>query len=165
MHLADIISLFLRVCELIFSAIVIGLTASWLHANRGIRLSPHNRFIYTEVVAALAFLVALFLVLPFTRNYMHWPVDVFIFITTMIAFGLMVNYSRNSCNGIGNQGRLTSAGRGCDNFKTDISFIFLTSIFFLASAILGFHYTRRNRRNTVVDKQMNDGGKRWHRRG
>ncbi|POS84384.1 hypothetical protein EPUL_003198, partial [Erysiphe pulchra] len=50
----------------------------------------------------------------------------------------------------------------CGRYKSDISFLFLASIFFLASALLGLHVMRNRNKNTVVDNQVGNGRKKWY---
>jgi hypothetical protein len=52
-----------------------------------------KRFIYTEVIAALSILLALFWLIPFSGGFIHWPVDVLLSIGWFVAFGLLVNVS------------------------------------------------------------------------
>ncbi|TQS38454.1 hypothetical protein Golomagni_01040 [Golovinomyces magnicellulatus] len=162
MILAEIISIFLRIGELIFSIIVLGLTSSWLHLNHNRAFSPRKSFIYTAVIACISIICALILLLPFAGNFSHWPVDLVLFITNMVAFGLLARYHRRSCGSIWYRNDF-SPDRACGRYRSNISFLFLASIFFLASALLGMYIMRKRRRNTVVDTQANNNRKRWYR--
>merc|ERR1711977_671108 len=56
-------------------------------------------------------------------------------------------------------------GGACDKFKATIAFLFLASIFFLASAILGWWVSRKGRRTARVDAAHSSHGRRkWYRR-
>lgn len=89
----DLLSLCLRIGELAFAAVVAGLTGEYLNAAHDSNDWSKGRFIYTEVVAAISMLLALLWLLPFTASFIHWPVDLLLFIAWIIAFGLMVDVS------------------------------------------------------------------------
>jgi len=157
MILEDILSLILRIGELAFTAVVAGLTGQYLHQTRGTSAWSKKRFIYTEVIAAIGILFSLLFLLPFLASFVHWPMDLLLFAGTMIAFGLLAHYISPSCGSIWNWHGLANGG-SCDKFKADIAFLFLASIFFLASALLGIYVMRkyRNRDGT--------GRRGWYRR-
>ncbi|KAM0169696.1 hypothetical protein ACHAPF_009711 [Botrytis cinerea] len=91
MHGTDILALAFRIGQFAFSTIVVGLTSSHLHSARTEPSWSKKRFIYTDVVAALGLFVSLFFMLPFTWNFIHWPIDFLMFVMYMIAFGLLVD--------------------------------------------------------------------------
>lgn len=93
MHGTDILALVFRIGQFAFSTIVVGLTSSHLHSARTEPSWSKKRFIYTDVVAALGLFVSLFFMLPFTWNFIHWPIDFLMFVMYMIAFGLLVDVS------------------------------------------------------------------------
>ncbi|KAI6248291.1 hypothetical protein HI914_03366 [Erysiphe necator] len=162
MIIADILSLFLRVSELIFSIIVLALTASWLRNHGGINGS-RPRLIYTIVIAAISILFSLIFVFPVWGTFVHWPLDLLLFVANMVAFGLLLNYVRHSCGSFWVPTGVNYRA-GCGRYKSDISFLFLASIFFLASAILGMHVMRKRNKNTVVDNQVGNSRRRWYSR-
>jgi hypothetical protein len=89
---ARIFNIILRAAELGFSSIVAGITAWILHKSNS---NTHGlgRFIYTEVIAALAILTSLILLIPCSSSFTHWPWDFFLSIGWFVAFGLLVNVS------------------------------------------------------------------------
>jgi hypothetical protein len=95
MALDRVVSLILRAAELVFAAIVAGVNGEYLHNARGASSWQLGRFIYTEVVAALAMLFSLLLLIPFSSTFIHWPLDIFISINWWIAFGLLVDVSHS----------------------------------------------------------------------
>jgi len=159
MILADLVSLLLRIGELAFSATVAGITGQYLHANKGSSAWSKKRFIYTEVIAGLGILISLLFLIPFTSTFIHWPIDLFLFATWMIAFGLLVNFiGPMHCGSVWNWNGITGKGQ-CSKFKADIAFCFLASVFFLASAVLGIYVVHRRRtRNVAVDHR-----RKWYR--
>ncbi|ESZ90685.1 integral membrane protein [Sclerotinia borealis F-4128] len=162
MLLADVVSMCLRIGELAFSAVVAGLTGSYLHSIRGHSVWTKKRFIYTEIIAALGILVSLLLLLPFTWNYIHWPLDLLMFILFMVAFGLLANFiAPLHCGSVWNWHGITGKST-CSKWKADVAFTFLASIFFLASALLGMWVVYRHRRTTTSD-QPTTTRRRWYR--
>jgi len=161
---ADAFYFLLRVGELAFSATVAGLTGSYLHSQKHTSAWSKKRFIYTEVVSAIGILFALLFLLPFTRSIIHYPADFVLFVLFMVAFGLLANFiGPMHCGSIWNWHGITGKAT-CDKFKADVAFTFLASIFFLASAVLGFYIIHKKRRGAVVDRTARTGSRRrWYR--
>lgn len=91
MILTDLVSVILRIAELVFAAIVAGLNGEYLHAVRNTSSWDQGRFIYAEVVAGIAIFFALIWLFPFSGSFTHWPLDLVISISWFVAFGLIVN--------------------------------------------------------------------------
>jgi len=159
--MADLLSLCLRVGELAFTATVAGLTGEYLHNTRGASAWSRKRFIYTEVIAAIGILFSLLFLFPFAGSFIHWPMDFLLFAGLMVAFGLLANYVGPNCGSIWNWHGITKGG-SCDKFKADLAFLFLASIFFLVSALLGIYVVHKHRRRAVAD--THSGRRRWYRR-
>ncbi|RYP80625.1 hypothetical protein DL769_002370 [Monosporascus sp. CRB-8-3] len=156
MILTDIVSMIFRTAELVFAAIVAGVNGHYLRMISDTSDWYKARFIYTEVVAGLAMLLALFWLFPFSGSFVHWPVDLFISICWFAAFGVLVNYLDGSCGRVFAWSNMTVLGDNlCGRFKAIIAFSFLSAICWLVSAIIGFMWVRdhenRYRRRT------------WHR--
>ncbi|RYP50550.1 hypothetical protein DL768_003946 [Monosporascus sp. mg162] len=155
MILTDLLSMILRIAELVFAAIVAGVNGRYLRIISDLDSWYQARFIYTEVVAGLAMLLALIWLFPFSGSFVHWPVDLFISICWFAAFGVLVNYLDGSCGRVFAWGDMALRGSVCGRFKAVIAFSFLSAICWLVSAIIGFMWVRdhenRYRRRT------------WHR--
>ncbi|ERS95927.1 uncharacterized protein SPSK_00910 [Sporothrix schenckii 1099-18] len=146
MLLVDLFSMILRLAELAFAAIVAGLTGVYLHAVRGSSTWDQSRFIYTEVVAGLAILLAIVWLFPFSGSFIHWPTDLLISILWFVAFGLIVNWLHGSCGNIFNWTGITiNSGNSCPEWKANIAFSFLSAICWLVSALLGIYWVHRHR--------------------
>lgn len=160
---SDILSFLLRVGELAFSATVAGITGWYLHQIRSVSDWSKKRFIYTEVVAALSILFSLVFLIPFTRSFMHWPIDLVLFVLWMVAFGLLVNFiGPMHCGSIWGWDGITGKST-CSKFKADIAFCFLASIFFLASALLGLYVMHRRRTGAVAgDRAVTGRRRKWY---
>lgn len=153
MALDRILSFVLRAAELAFAAIVAGILGHYLD-NSEASSWDNGRHIYTIVVAALAMLLSLLWLLPFSSAFVHWPVDLFISILWFVAFGLLVDLIGDGCGGIFNWGNITIRGDDwCGRFKAVIAFAFLSAICWLVSAIIGFFWTRR-RTSAVADRPV-----------
>lgn len=90
MALDRIVSLVLRAAELVFAAIVAGVTGEYLHRSNASSWEL-GRFIYTEVVAGISIFLALIWLFPFSGTFIHWPVDIFVSILWWAVFGLLAN--------------------------------------------------------------------------
>ncbi len=94
MVLTSLVSIILRVAELVFATIVAGINGYYLHAVRHTSSWSQGRFIYAEVVAGIAIFFSLIWLIPFSGSFIHWPVDFLISVTWFIAFGLLVSVSQ-----------------------------------------------------------------------
>lgn len=92
MALDRLVSLILRSAELVFAAIVAGVTGDYLHKSHA-SAWDQGRFIYTVVVAGISIFLALIWLFPFSSTFTHSPVDIFISILWWVAFGLLANVS------------------------------------------------------------------------
>ncbi|KAH6697188.1 membrane-associating domain-containing protein [Plectosphaerella plurivora] len=148
-----ILSFVLRAAELAFAAIVAGILGHFLDHSAA-SAWDNGRHIYTITVSALAMLLALLWLLPFSSAFVHWPVDLFISILWFVAFGLLVDLTGSGCGGIFDWSNITVRGNdACGRFKAVIAFAFLSAICWLASAVIGFFWTRR-RTNAVADRPV-----------
>ncbi|KAF7861403.1 hypothetical protein EAF04_007968 [Stromatinia cepivora] len=150
----DIFHLLLRIGELAFSTIVLGITGAHLSDVRNESAWTKKRFIYTEVTAALGLFFSLFFLLPFTWNFIHWPIDFLMFAMFMIAFGLLVDFIAPShCGSVFRW--FGTFSDNCSRWRADVAFTFLASLFFLGSFILGtFIHHRSRRTHTPTDQHV-----------
>jgi hypothetical protein len=136
---ADLFNFLLRIGELAFAAVVAGLTGEYLSSINDVPDNDSNksRFIYTEVVAAFSMLLALLWLLPFAGAFVHWLIDLILFIAWIVAFALLVQFiGPLDCGSVFYWGDLTNQGI-CPKWKADVAFAFLSAIFWLASTLLG----------------------------
>ncbi|KAI9812761.1 MAG: hypothetical protein M1827_004517 [Pycnora praestabilis] len=146
------VSIGLRIGELIFAATVAGLIGHYLHAFDKAKYAwPQKRFVYTEVVAGLSMLLALIWLVPLAGGFIHWPVDLVLFVLWMTAFGLLVNFiGPLHCGSVWAWGNITEKGT-CERWKAAVALSFLSAIFWLVSALVGIWFIHRTRRNTTVE--------------
>ncbi|KAA8909775.1 membrane-associating domain-containing protein [Sphaerosporella brunnea] len=152
-----LLSVFLRAGELICAVIVAGIIGHYIHVQDMNGWWPGDRFIYTEVVAALSMLTALILLVPFTWALTPLPWDFVMFLLWIVSFGLLCDYlAPLSCswyltwNPVYRNGQ--SAQDTCSTFNTALAFVFISAAFWLASFLVGLwvlHSIRRSRDPTV----------------
>ncbi|TGO87532.1 hypothetical protein BPOR_0220g00100 [Botrytis porri] len=150
----DILALVLRIGQFVFSTIV-----------------SKKRFIYTDIVAALGLFFSLFFMLPFTWNFIHWPIDFLMFVMYMISFGLLIDFITPLKCGSKFNWHGVFGSSACARWKSDVAFAFLASLFFLGSFLLGTYTHHRNRHTVVTDQPANGqqsnglsgARKRWYR--
>ncbi|KAJ9499599.1 hypothetical protein H2202_005182 [Exophiala xenobiotica] len=149
--LSRVLSIFLRVAELAFAAVVLGVTSKYLHDYRSGSGAPLARFIYVEVIAAISVLFALLWLLPFASGFFHWPVDLFLSFAWFAAFGLLVNYvnGRTNCGGNTFDWSGIRHGGTCGRWKSNEAFSFLSAIVWIFSGLVGLWFIHRERRKTV----------------
>jgi len=161
--LERILSICLRIGELAFAAVVAGLSGEYLHVVHSSSNWSKKRFIYTEVIAALSILLALFWLIPFSGGFIHWPVDILISVGWFVAFGLLVNFiGPKHCGSIWNWSNFTQKSL-CEKWKADVAFTFLSAIFWLVSALVGIWFVHRHNRTRSTDTAL-IGRRRWYRR-
>jgi hypothetical protein len=114
---------------------------------------PYARTIYTLVVAALATLLSLVWLIPFTASLLHYPFDFLMSFAWFAAFGVLVNYLHRlgTCGGAFHWAGLAN-GSHCGRWKATEAFSFISACFWLASALLSMWvYHRVNKRAGKVN--------------
>jgi len=160
--LERILSICLRIGELAFAAVVAGLSGEYLHVVHSSPDWSKKRFIYTEVIAALSILLALFWLIPFSGGFIHWPVDVLLSVGWFVAFGLLVKFiGPLQCGSIWSWSNLTEKSQ-CEKWKADVAFTFLSAIFWLVSALVGIWFVYRHKHTRSPNAAL--GRRRWYRR-
>ncbi|KAK7413397.1 hypothetical protein QQX98_007699 [Neonectria punicea] len=162
MALDRIVSMALRAAELVFAAIVAGVTGEYLHKSNASSWDL-GRFIYTEVVAALSMLFALIWLIPFSGTFIHWPMDIFISILWWVSFGLLVDLIGTGCGGIFDWNNVAPRGDQCGKFKADIAFAFLSALMWLVSALVGFFWVQKRERRVARADAAYSRRHRWYR--
>lgn len=147
--------------QLVFAAIVAGITGHYLHAQHGQSSWSLGRFIYTEVVAALSILLSIIWLFPFSGSFIHWPTDLVISICWFVAFALLVNWLGDSCGHTFDWSGIGLRGTNCGSWKADEAFAFLSAICWLVSAALGIWWVRRR---TAASANNTNTRRKWYRR-
>ncbi|KAI4861728.1 marvel domain-containing protein [Hypoxylon rubiginosum] len=143
MIVTDLFSMILRLAELAFAAIVAGINGEYLHAVRDSDSWAQGRFIYTEVVAAIAIFLSIVWLFPFAGSFVHWPVDVVISICWFVAFGLLVNALDGPCGYVFDWGGISFRPEDqCGKWKAVEAFTFLSAVCWIVSAALDIFWVR-----------------------
>ncbi|KJZ79618.1 hypothetical protein HIM_01087 [Hirsutella minnesotensis 3608] len=148
MALARLTSMLLRAAQLVFAVIVAAVTGSRLHHSDASSWEL-GRFIYTVVVAGISIFLSLIWLLPFSSTMANYASDVFISLLWFASFGLLVNFAGSSCGAVFDWGNVSPRGDACGKLKANIAFAFLSAIVWLASALVGYFWVRKQERRTV----------------
>ncbi|ORX98674.1 hypothetical protein BCR34DRAFT_640649 [Clohesyomyces aquaticus] len=177
---SKILSVILRAGELCSFSIVIGLLGRFFYLfHLGTDESLNGRLIYAEVIAGLSIVASILLMPPLKYSFCAWPVDVVLFICSIVAFGLLADLSSGcSSHWYWNYwgyywGRFwtvapratigfnTIAYAGCGSWRSILSFLFMGSMAWFLSAILGifvfidiYEGRETHRSNAIKEKIM-----------
>jgi len=143
-----------RVAEFICAVVVLGIVGYFIHRyHHNGHVGPIAREIYTEVVAGITTFFSLIWLLPFTFNFLHYPIDFLFSFAWFAAFGVLVDWIHDiNCGGAFHWGGLAN-GSYCGQWKAAEAFSFISACFWLASALLGVHvfHNLRARSAAVAD--------------
>ncbi|KAH7089663.1 hypothetical protein FB567DRAFT_590470 [Paraphoma chrysanthemicola] len=132
-------SLILRVGQFVFAAIVLGLTAYFLHQRTRHGVGPYARVIYSVIWSSLSIIFAIIWAIP-TSSSMTGYVSDFIFTAGWGAvFGLLVRWFNGvNCGSAWNwTGFSLSRSNYCGQWRAAQAFSFLSMVFWFASFLLG----------------------------
>lgn len=88
-----VISVLLRVGELICAAIVCGIMGYYLRALDDANGPYNSRVVYSVAMAGISILLSVVLLPPLKYSFAAFPLDFAIFICWMVCFGLLLNVS------------------------------------------------------------------------
>ncbi|KAK6510115.1 hypothetical protein TWF481_004828 [Arthrobotrys musiformis] len=142
-YLPRILSLSLRLSQLLTSIIITGISGHYLNTLHDFGIKhPNGRFIYTTIISSSS-LVYSFLSLVFWK-YTVFPVDLGFFVAYLAGFGVVVNWIVDGM-GCGKawdlEVRVGSWGSGrakdqCARWAAVETFTFVSAMLFLASGLL-----------------------------
>ncbi|KAF1366122.1 hypothetical protein EJ07DRAFT_93673 [Lizonia empirigonia] len=154
MQLSRAISLALRVAQFVCAAIVLGLTAYFLHQREAHDIGPMARLIYTIVIAAIsAWLAILWMVLPHA-TVVHFVTDLFFCAAWFAVFGLLQDYYDDGmrCGSSWDWSNIGLANNYCGQWNAAQAFGFLAAVFWFASFIVGLlAWSGRDRAPVAAD--------------
>jgi hypothetical protein len=93
---SKVVSITLRVLQLISAAIVAGILGRLLHLVHVAHGHMNDRLVYAITIAGLSIFFSLLLILPFLYSFLAFPLDIIMFILWMVAFGLLEGVSQVS---------------------------------------------------------------------
>ncbi|KAK6517402.1 hypothetical protein TWF281_004059 [Arthrobotrys megalospora] len=155
-YIPRIISLSLRISQLLSSIIVTGIVGHYLNTLKQYHISnPNGRFVYTTIVSS-ASLVYSFGCLIFWK-YTVFPVDVGLFVMNLAAFGTVVNWIvRMGCGEAWDVGDVRFgtwlSGRPkdqCSRWAAVETFTFVSAVLFLVSGLIAVWKIWKQRKDEV----------------
>lgn len=90
------IHVILRLAQLFFSVIVLGLLANFIRQLNQAGAHKDGRIIYTLVVACISTLFSIVFIAPFMYAFLAFPFDIVLSIMWLIAFCLLASVSSDS---------------------------------------------------------------------
>lgn len=88
---SKVVSMVLRVGELICACIVCGIMGRYLSLQHDANASYNSRIVYAVAMASISIFFSLVLMPPLKYSFMACPLDFAIFICWMVCFGLLGN--------------------------------------------------------------------------
>ncbi|KAJ5947404.1 hypothetical protein N7466_000419 [Penicillium verhagenii] len=147
--ISRLLSIPLRIAEIAFAAVVVGIIGHYLASFDSIQPWPQARWIYTEVIGGLSILLGLIWLIPFSSGFFSWPLDILISFAWFAAFGILVDAIHHlPCGSIWSwEFRGDSV---CGRWKAAEAFSFLSAIVWLVSGLVGIWFTFRKRDTTAA---------------
>lgn len=93
---SKVIHVILRLAQLFFSVIVLGLLANFVRLLNQAGAHKDGRIIYALVVACISMLFSIVFIAPFMYAFLAFPFDIVLFIMWLIAFCLLASVSSHS---------------------------------------------------------------------
>lgn len=90
---SKVVSVILRVSELICASIVTGILGHYLSILDDADIPDDNRIVYAVAIGGISIFFSLVLMPPLRYSFWAFPLDLALFICWMVAFGLLVNVS------------------------------------------------------------------------
>ncbi|CRG91497.1 hypothetical protein PISL3812_08546 [Talaromyces islandicus] len=125
----------LRSAQVAFAAINAGLVGYFLKSYSGDGIL--GRWIYVEVIAALAIIFGVVLMVPILHGYFVWPIDITFSLAWFAAFGTLVNALEATACG------QDISNTECTQWKVNEAFAFLSAIVWLITGLVGLFYVWR----------------------
>ena len=90
---SKIVSVFLRVWEIICAAVVTGIVGYYVHYLHHAHVGTPSRISYAIAIGSISIFFGLVLLAPLRYSFWAFPLDFAIFVMWMVAFGLLVDAS------------------------------------------------------------------------
>ena len=86
---SKVVSVFLRLGELVCSVIVLGIVGHFLSVISDANIFSDSRLVYATVVASLGTFFSVILLPPFTYSFLAFPIDFIMAILWLVSFCLL----------------------------------------------------------------------------
>jgi len=132
-------SLILRIGQFVFAAIVLGLTAYFLHQRRRYGMGPFGRLVFSVIWSSLSIIASIIWAIPTSSSMTGYVSDLVFTGGWAAVFGLLVRYfDRSGCGSAWNwTGFSLSRSNSCGQWKAAQAFSFLSLVFWFATFLLG----------------------------
>ncbi|KAH6871439.1 integral membrane protein [Thelonectria olida] len=147
--LDKIVTMTLRVLQLVGAAIVIGLASKYI-ATDGEDTEFRVRFIVTDIVAAISAFFSFIWLLPFSSNHMNYWVDGVIGIGFAGVSAWLVYMTQKVCGKarLADFERIKAAAHDgasfCDKWKALYVFSLICTVLWLSTALIGCFWVKKN---------------------
>lgn len=153
MPLSRIFSIVLRLAQFVSAAIVLGLSAYFLHQYDTHRIGPFARLVYSTIISALSvWLALLWIALPHA-TFVHIGTDLLFCGAWFAVFGLLQDYYDDAieCGSIWKWGSIDLTDNYCGQWNAAQAFAFLAAVFWFASFLVGVLVWSRGRAPVATD--------------
>jgi len=139
MMISRLISLILRIAQLVFATVVLGLTAYFLHQHTKHDVGPFARLVYSVIWASLSVIFAIIWAIPTTSSMTGYVSDLIFTAGWAAVFGLLVRwYDGINCGSAWNWvGFSLSRSNYCGQWRAAQAFSFLSMVMWFATFVLG----------------------------
>ena len=154
MIVTRLVSLILRAAQFVFAAIVLGLTAYFLHARVRHGVGPFGRIVYTVIWSSLSILFSIIWMIPTKSTIASYGSDLVFTAGWAAAFGVLVRYFNTQACGSAWAwtGFSLSRSNTCGQWKAAQAFSFLSLVVWFATFVLGVITYHRLSRQPVVNE-------------
>jgi len=170
MRASSVVSVILRITELISAAVVTGIVGEYTHYVDVANDNPGSRIVYTIAIGGIGIFFSLILMPPFSYSFYAFLVDFALFLLWIVAFGLLENLG--SCDSEWYlthwgyywggwwrtpQVRLTPVLVGtsaCGKWRATLAFSFIGGFCWLASGILGLYVCIKKYEKRQTEKNV-----------
>lgn len=86
----------LRIGELCSAVIVVALLGRFFYYEHLGNAPTNGRLVYAQVISALEIVASIFLMIPAAYSFYAFPLDIFFFIASIVAFALLADVGTGS---------------------------------------------------------------------
>lgn len=140
MHFSHLLSIALRIAQLISSAVVLSLSAYFLHQrSQNPSAGPFARLIYTVVIAAISVWLSLLWIFLPHATLVHFITDLILCAAWFAVFGVLQDWFDDAlrCGSSWDWGNIGLSGGTCGMWNAAQAFTFLSAVFWFASFLVG----------------------------
>lgn len=147
------LSLALRLAQFVSAAIVLGLSAYFLHLYDTRRIGPFNRLVFSTTVSSVSLWIAIIWTLHGTATLVHVGADLFFSAAWFVVFGLFQDYyaDRMECGSVWDWGGVGLRDGYCGQWNAAQAFSFLSAVCWFASFLVGSLAWHRARYPVAAD--------------